>query len=265
MFNSAVNDATTGRLHNMVLISLGILIAAGSASHSLRYDWQQLDWSASPRLSALRLLISVAPFSPLAASLLRLTRLRLMKRVALPAVVVIGVFGAILSFFFAGFSGAGGHIALLHGMTLTASVSASFLVLCRGEVSSSMIFPSFLILPALASAWSLFTGVVVAASASAISDGNPYCLASHGERKAVSSLAGLRGFDFYTTRTGYKDTQKWFFNGVLLVQKGDDRAVYNWSAARLRFDYLSTPWLLIDDPSKECLPRRNFLTSLPLF
>ena len=109
-----------------------------------------------------------------------------MKRVTLPVAVVTGVFGAILSFFFAGFSGAGGHIALLHGMTLTASVSASFLVLCRGEVSSSMIFPSFLILPAVASAWSLFTGVVVAASASAISDGNPYCLASHGERKAVS-------------------------------------------------------------------------------
>ncbi|WFU05751.1 hypothetical protein QA648_21520 (plasmid) [Rhizobium sp. CB3171] len=108
---------------------------------------------------------------------------------------------------------------------------------------------------------------VPAATAQALylSSGEPFCIAIHGDEKSISSFAALRGLSFYTNRSGFKDADRWYFHGLLLVGNGKDMRPYNWSPQRLRFDYLADPDRMLVGVQSACVPKVAFLRSLSLF
>jgi hypothetical protein len=88
-----------------------------------------------------------------------------------------------------------------------------------------------------------------------MADGAPASSARHEDRpERVGSIRDLRAFSFYTTRSGYKDSSRWYFHGLLIVCRPDGEEVYNWSPRRLRFMRFERPHLLAVDPSWACEP-----------
>ncbi|MBZ9678669.1 hypothetical protein [Mesorhizobium sp. ES1-1] len=251
-------------LHWSILAALSVLIALGYVDITWFKRWPPVDGGV-PRVSILIWCVKLAPIFPIVASMVRLTPLRLTKTSALLFAYITFVVGLLLTLVAAGLSGAGGHVVFMHGATLTIAVLASFLVLCRGDIHSPMGLSTIalMIIPAIAATWSLAAGGMLVASARAMSSARPYCIALHGDRKPVSSLANLRGLSFYTTRTGYRDSFWWFFHGVLIVQNDVEKTVYNWSAKKLRFELLP-PKNFEDDPRNECVPQHDFINTLPL-
>ena len=75
---------------------------------------------------------------------------------------------------------------------------------------------------------------------------------------------GLRGFSFYTTLSGYKVGDTWYFHGVLLVDGSDGMEVYNWSPQSMNFHELENPGRMLVSPLNACLPREDFLQNLPV-
>lgn len=217
-------------------------------------------------LRSILTLIVLAPVFPvLAALILRLTDRRLARPVALVSAAVTGIVGAFLSFIAMAFSSAGELITLIHGVTLTLALVVSILLL--GPAASEagrVVIQRMFYAPVIVSVWSIAAAFVVVASATLIAAGNPFCLAVHGDRKPVASLADLRGLSFITTRSGYKDSSRWYFHGVLLVAEPTGTTVRNWSPRRLSFSQVAEPGILLDDPSKECEPTRQFLRRLRL-
>jgi hypothetical protein len=251
-------------LHWSILAALSVLIALGYIDISWFKHGAPVDGSIL-RVAIVIWCVKLAPIFPIITAIILLTPLRLMKGFALLFAAITFLFGLFLSLLSAALSGAGGAVAFMHGATLTLAASASFLALCRGDMNSSMGRSAIVLMtiPAIAATWSLAAGGMLIASARAMSSDKPYCIALHGDRKSVSSLANLRGLSFYTTRSGYKDSSGWFFHGVLIVQDDVGKSVYNWSAKMLRFELLP-PKTFEDDPRYECVAQPDFISSLPL-
>jgi hypothetical protein len=116
--------------------------------------------------------------------------------------------------------------------------------------------------------WSLLQVPVVLAQATYLAGGRPFCIADTGAVKhnyyaPVRSVFDLRGTNFYTGVTGYKDSSRWAFHGVLIVRDqliGDE--YWNWSISRMRFEPRpgSTPYVI--DWRRACTPEPNALFRL---
>lgn len=107
------------------------------------------------------------------------------------------------------------------------------------------------------------SGVAAAAQASWLSAGQPYCISSDGARgyTQIDSIFDLRGTNLFTERTGYKDTSRWFFHGVLAVQVGDRSIYWNWSKKWTRF-YPLDPAGFSGEVESACQPTPRFVTKL---
>ena len=209
----------------------------------------------------------LAPFFPLLMlALACLTGLHLPRGVARFLSFLSVALGLTITAASAAASGPGSLIVLVEGIALTLAVAATFRLLARPDGDARTRRAALMrMAPATAVAlWSLGAAGLIAASATRISDGRPYCLARHGDTEAVESLAALRGLSFYTTRSGYKSSSNWYMHGILIVETGAAPEVYNWSPRRLRFDRLREPGRLTIDPRGNCKPRADFLAALPL-
>ena len=125
--------------------------------------------------------------------------------------------------------------------------------------------------------WSFAAGVSVAVQAHSISDGKPYCIATTdavkagsggtGDRDygAIRSLEALRGVRLYTDRTGYKDTSRWYFHGLLVVGQNEKLEYWNWSPRRLSFERVTSPRVFVSEVTNACAPVEAFLSRLPWF
>ncbi len=212
--------------------------------------------------------LSLPYWSAVAAPLLPLSALGLVAvGMAVPAMAALGIAflaglaGAFFSFGYMALSGAGASLALIHGIALTGAISSAILILSpRTQRAGAMLLG----VVALLSTWSLVSGMVAAVSARSLADSDPYCIALHGDGSAIATLSDLRGFSFFTTRSGHKSTSNWYFHGVLIVARADGAEVWNWSPRRLAFHRLETPDRMIADPSNECDPKADFLNHLPL-
>lgn len=91
-----------------------------------------------------------------------------------------------------------------------------------------------------------------------LSAGAPWCVARQG--KFTAGLSDLRAAALFTTATGFKDSSRWYFHGVL---RTPDR-VWIWSPRRLRFDPLPDPGRMTVDPRLACDPVPGRLVP-PLF
>jgi hypothetical protein len=121
------------------------------------------------------------------------------------------------------------------------------------------VFNNFLLIViSLASFWSLGVAALVSYQSVKIANDKPYCLAIAA--KEITSLWQLRGADFYTTATGYKDSSRWYFHGLLKTYAGE----WNWSSRLLRFEslYASTSGDQDIDPDGVCQPKKHFINGL---
>lgn len=113
--------------------------------------------------------------------------------------------------------------------------------------------------------WSWAVFAAASSGAASIAGRDPYCIANaRAERpdyRPIASVLLLRGSHLFTDRTGYKDTSRWYFNGLLLVRREEGIAYYNWSIRSWRFDRLPAD-RFIAPIRGACEPRPGFLRSL---
>jgi hypothetical protein len=221
-----------------LLIALGL--APGLASLSALIN-------APPYASNIKWLIvalALTPYLPLILVLIALRRQPILAPASARALGVLAmIVGAIFTLASAVFSGAGIVITLVQGTTLTLAVSTTLQTQSWPHltVKHRKVLIATMALPVLAALWSLATIPIISLSARTIAAGAPYCITSHFRPQTVTTLWGLRGFSFYTTASGFKDTSQDYFHGLLIVNGTAGRQVYNWSPRHLRFDHIARP------------------------
>jgi len=181
------------------------------------------------------------------------------------ALVIFSV-GAIETFIIVAFSGGGGEIVFLRGTALTLACGTSILLISTvGHITRSIalgVYGSSV----LVGAWSLAMVPFAYSSAVEVSAGSKFCIGEHGPTMhELDSIFGLRGLSFYTSRSGYKLGDSWYFHGVLLVEDDDGTRVYNWSPRKMEFQEVEQPRLLIASPFKSCSPRQEFFKEVSIF
>ena len=162
---------------------------------------------------------------------------------------VIAALGALMflvSGFFSLFAGPGALHVFLFGFAIWASTSG---IAARSSGTGALRMGA----AGLVAFWSLVAMPVTAVQAIALADGQPYCLAIHGLGPA--SLTDLHGITFRTDRTGYKDSSRWYFHGILMSAGN----VWNWSPRPMRFDGVGRPDGQLEDPRDACVPEPNWL------
>ncbi|WP_109313411.1 hypothetical protein [Ruegeria sp. AU67] len=167
--------------------------------------------------------------------------------------VVIGLLLTLASGVLALFS----DTQLLHGISLTIAIASSFLIWSGrdGKPNPSRTAKIGISISTLIALWSLLTIPMLLFQARLIADGSPYCIAEHSENSPIEALHELRGFSFYTTKTGYKSTSEWYFHGLMIVDHPDDQRVYNWSPRHRRFDLVERPDALIEPVRNVCVAK----------
>lgn len=204
-------------------------------------------------------LSALAPFG--LALIVTATGVRISSLLAHGLAWLILPVGLLLTVGAAAFSGAGDGIILLQGALLTMALIGVLLGARRGRSAPSgrTLAGSMVLIPAIAAVWSLATVPVVLASAHRVADGAPFCLAGHAHGPApLGSLWDLRWFSFYTTGSGYKETSRWFFHGLLTIQTAEGEKIYNWSPRGMHFDPVDRPDLYLIDPRGACVPSRRW-------
>jgi len=144
----------------------------------------------------------------------------------------------------------------LRGLTLTIAVASSFLIWSGKDdrAQPSLWAKACLSVATLAALWSVLTVPNILLQARWIADGSPYCIAHHRRDTEVRSLPEMRGFSFFTTNTGYKSTSKWYFHGLLIVDRQGEQMIYNWSPRRWRFDLVTKPDVFVIPVRDVCVP-----------
>lgn len=244
-----------------LLLLAGLLIFLGFAVAPEFYPGSA-DGSVSSLLVFLWLVVVLPPICPLAAAILRLTtskRLRLRTGVVLACLII--PCGALLTLIAAALSGPGAAIVSIQGGLLTLAIASSILLMVRDAqnrfVGKLALFG--ISLSAAAAIWSIASIFAVTIQSEHIARGDPFCVAHHGGYQGpITSFAKLRGFEFYTTRSGYKSTSRFFFHGVLRVETSEGNAYYNWSPRRFRFDPVPNEANFIVSLRSSCTPQADF-------
>ena len=210
--------------------------------------------------------ISLLPLVPLLALTLSLVTSRRLPRVTAWVLVgAIAVLGGLLTVFLAAFSGGGSLMITAHGISLLIACGTTVVVVSTCGRRARTTAHVFFILPVVAGLWSLAMIPTAYINAAALSAKKHYCIAENTARKrALGSLANLRGFSFYTTSSGYRLGDQWYFHALLLTEDKNDLEAYNWSPRRMQFQKLKNPRLMMISPFSACTPRAKFLEELPI-
>ena len=215
-----------------------------------------LDWTIA--------VLPLIPFVILALSFLSHRRVPAVFAAILALVFLI--VGAFATFVSMAFSGGGTEMVALHGTALTLACATSILLVSSiWQKARSVVFGVFLFSVSVG-VWSVAVVPIAYSSAIEISSIRAFCIGEHSQvGKELNSIFGLRGLSFYTTRSGYKLGDTWYFHGLLLIAGDGQTNVYNWSPRNLEFQAVEQPERLIASPFKSCEPRRDFLQELQVF
>lgn len=203
---------------------------------------------------------ALAPVVPILFASLRLGLSKpLQSYVTVPILLAVLIFGGLFTVVNAGFSGAGTVIALIHGSSLTVAVAASVHLLARDPTKGDLksLAGVAILYPAVVALWSITASVFALGHAHFLANGQNYCFADHAAMRQLQSLMLLRGLSFYTTATGYKSTSRWYYHGLLIIDRDGDKQVYNWSPRRLHFDKIENPTGMIAGIERACTPSEN--------
>ncbi|MFT6452014.1 MAG: hypothetical protein ACJA06_001502 [Halocynthiibacter sp.] len=217
-----------------------------------------------PKATWLELVVAVLPLLPLIITLFAVASNRRMPIIlaGIFAVLVL-VSGTVLTFILMAFSGGGTEMVTLHGAALTLACATSIMLISKVQNRTMSIVFGIFSLPMLVGVWSLAMVPIAYSSAIKISSNRGFCIGDHSPtNRELASIAGLRGLSFYTTRSGYKIGDTWYFHGLLLVEDDGATSVYNWSPRNMEFQEVERPLSLIASPFTACEPRISFLQEL---
>lgn len=234
-----------------------VIIALGFAHYPLTEP-------SLPKANWLEWFIAILPLMPFAILVLSIVSRRRIP-VVLAAILAIACLsvGAFVTFVLMALSGGGTAMVLLHGMALTLACTTSILLASALRQRAKSVAFGVYIFPVLVGAWSLAMVPLAYSSAVKASENRSYCIGEHSPvGRELSSIFGLRGLSLYTTRSGYKIGDAWYFHGLLLVEDDSGLNVYNWSPRGMRFDVVERPGALIANPFAACQPRHGFLEKL---
>ena len=219
-----------------------------------------------PKATWFELFIAVLPLMPiaiLAVSIVSRRRIPVVLAVALALVFFCA--GAFATFVSMALSGGGTEMVILHGMALTLACSMSILLASALKQRAISVAFGVYVIPTLVGVWSLAMVPRAYSSAVEASANRAYCIGEHSPiERELSSIFGVRGLSFYTTRSGYKIGDTWYFHGLLLVEDDSGLNVYNWSPRGMRFNVVERPGSLIANPFAACQPRNRFLEEFNL-
>jgi len=231
-------------------------------------------------MSILVLLPAIGILAPLYGGRLNLyTRmrrpLRLVLGILLVPVILDWLFGTFASFFG---TEAGIAVAFSTGAVVVAAYGLAVSLLGRQGEEPTFFRPVATLYLLVYMVWCLGSGALAAAQAVWIAGDRPYCIAVSGHPRglnragemdgpygSIRSVLDLAGNRLYTYLTGYKDSSRWFFHGLLLVGSGPQAApatgveVWNWSRITMTFDRLPRAADQLNSPFNACRPVRHFL------
>lgn len=217
-----------------------------------------------PKATWLEWFIAILPLMPFAVLALSIaSRRRIPSVFARILALMFFCAGAFATLVLVAFSGGGTEMVMLHGTALTLACGTSILLVSAvGQKAMSVAFGVYT-LPVLVGIWSLAMVPIAYSSAVEIASGRAFCIGEHSPSKnELRSIAGLRGLSFYTTRSGYKIGDTWYFHGLLLVEENGATGVYNWSPHNMQFKSVERPRLLIATPLTACKPKKYFFQKL---
>lgn len=206
-----------------------------------------------------------APLLPFVlATVFSCTTFRLSRLLAVLLAIVIGFCGLILTLAGAAFAGGGSKMVLFHGVTLTLAISASVLLMARhapGSLFRQLSFALFMI-PTCAAVWSLASVPISVWRSNSIARGEPMCVSEHHDgNSSPVSWSSQRAFSLYTTRSGYRDADAWYFHRILQVKRKTGFEVFNWSLATMNFEPIMNPQQYLIKIVGVCVPRKDFWSS----
>lgn len=208
--------------------------------------------------------IAVLPLLPLAILAVSVVSRRRIPVVfaAILALVFSGA-GAFVTILMSALSGGGTEMVILHGTALTIACATSFLLISTvGQKTTLVAFGAF-VFPVLVGGWSIAMVPLAYSSAVEVSSSRAFCIGEHSPiQRELGSIIGLRGLSFYTTRSGYKIGDTWYFHGVLLVEEDGGLNVFSWSPSNMSFQVVERPQSLIASPFNACQPKNRFLQEL---
>lgn len=217
-----------------------------------------------PKATWLEWFIAILPLMPFAVlSLSIASRRRIPSVFARVLALVFFCAGAFATLVLMAFSGSGTEMVMLHGTALTLACSTSILLASAVRQKTRSVALGVYTLPVLVGIWSLAMMQIAYSSAVEISSGRAFCIGEHSPSKnELRSISGLRGLSFYTTRSGYKIGDTWYFHGLLLVEENGATDVYNWSPRNMQFKSVERPRLLIATPLTACNPKKYFFQKI---
>ncbi|MEO1159577.1 MAG: hypothetical protein AAFW74_03845 [Pseudomonadota bacterium] len=250
--------------HSWLLLTAGGIILAGSAHTPVdMYDLATQLGFKNTGFHILLIMLFVcavlAAYVPFALGLVHfLTGKVFSLGLGFSLVVATFVFGGILTLLSTAFSGPGFGITLLHGCALISGVAGAILWITAKRPAGWITVPAraLVAVSVLAACWSLASIPAALTQAGMIADDRPFCLAHHGSGP-VTSIADLRGFRFYTDKTGYKSTSRWYFHGTMTVRGPEGDLHYNWSPRRFRFELIESPQLMHARVNNDCDPEAD--------
>ncbi len=191
-------------------------------------------------------------------------------RLVLWPIVIIGFVDIFASFLLGAFgTSAAGVVGFLVALTVFcwSCLFLSLLAGCesRGSIGCLTKWHRFLLAPILViSIWSTFSGLAAGLQAVWIANGRPYCIAKEGRSpyETIDSVFDLRGTNLFTSRTGYKDTDRQYFHAFLVVATLQGERHWNWSIASMRFDRLERFAPNPVEGTSACVPEDRFLERL---
>ncbi|MEM7076378.1 MAG: hypothetical protein AAF484_14895 [Pseudomonadota bacterium] len=208
-------------------------------------------------------ILPLMPFAVLALSVVSRRKIPVVLAVVLALAFLSA--GAFATLVLMALSGGGTELVLLHGTALTLACTTSILLASAVRQTAWSFAFGVYVIPVLVGIWSLAMVPFAYSSAIELSANRAYCIGEHSPiERELSSIFGLRGLSFYTTGSGYKIGDTWYFHGLLLVDDDGDLNAYNWSPRGMRFDAVERPGSLIANPLAACQPRNGFLDELNL-
>lgn len=250
---------------NFIIFSIITFLGfAPAPARIIEFDSPFLSVSISQYLFSL--FLTLAPFI---AIKIRSKKSNYMSRSLAGIIIVITlIIGFMLTLLSAAFSGAGAKFVLVHGslVTLIVTTSVAHLVATPHRGLIGIFSNVSMFLATFAATWSIISMFMVIINVEKTANQRPFCIAHHSSHATpVKSIAELRGFSFYTVSTGYKDSSKWYFHGVMVVANEDGDQYYNWSPSSSKFDERKRQHLLIVRIENSCTPKQNFWRTLRIF
>lgn len=262
----------------LLFLGAGLIIAAGlMPSIEPINELARNTWNRASELTVLRIALALSGLSfffglymlfvlPAGLALIALVTTPVERESSYFSVILLGfllVVGIPLTAMMAsGSSGPGAKFVFVEGLALMLAVTGAISLYRKlpafDDISLFRIDVLCLSAASVIAMWSLAMIVPAATSAIRISDGNPYCIATHG-REEINSIWGLRGLEFYTTRSHIITGWRPLFHGVMIVDVSGGRHYYNWSPRHLRFDQIPKTGNLYRGLEGSCQPVEHFL------